>query len=82
MISPFGTPKSLDDVIHLALMTIPLSKVPDQAYLIFKDYLAQKFQVAMLEKPELTEEYKALFEEIVKRPFKVEAKTIEEWKRS
>lgn len=76
-----GTPKNLDEAIHQALCTVPLSKVQEMGYQVLRDYIAQKVQVAMLKRPEMTEEFKELFEDLVRRPFKEEPLTIEEWKR-
>lgn len=62
-----GTPKTLDEAIATAVSFGPLSGLKDRAHAILKDYLAQKFGVAMLKHPEHSEMLKQLFETICKR---------------
>lgn len=62
-----GTPKTLDEAIALALMVGPLSEIRERAYLVLKDYLSQKFGVAMLMHTECDTVLKNLFEDITRR---------------
>lgn len=43
-----GTPKTLDEAIHNGLCVGPLSEVVDRTKHCVRDYLAQRFGVAML----------------------------------
>lgn len=66
---PEGTPKTLDEAIMRALMVGPLSQIKERSYLVLKDYLAQKFGVALLlaTTPEIESVLQVLFEEITRR---------------
>lgn len=65
-----GTPKTLDEAIKFALCVGPLSSVVDRSYFHIKDFLAQRFGVAMLAEndPRVVELLETLFNEIVRRP--------------
>ena len=64
-----GTPKTLDEAIKFALCVGPLSEITERSYLILKDFLSQRFGVAMLlaNDPKVEEALKILFEEITRR---------------
>lgn len=62
-----GTPKNFDEALQQALCVGPLSQIRERSYLVFKDYLAQKFGAAMLKHPEAEEILKKLFDDIVRR---------------
>lgn len=67
--SNMPTPKTLDEAILQALMVGPLNQIRERAYLVMKDFLAQRFGVAMLKEadPRVVSLLEDLFEEIVKR---------------
>ena len=63
-----GTPKTLDEAIKFALCVGPLSDVVDRSYFQIKDFLSQRFGVAMLLADEPTAKaLQILFDEIVRR---------------
>lgn len=64
-----GTPKTLDEAIKFSLCVGPLSEITERTYLILKDFLSQRFGVAMLlsTNTETETALKVLFEEIVRR---------------
>ncbi len=63
-----GTPKTLRDAIE-KIMLVPMVKMKYESYEIIKDYLAQRFQVALLnakrqdEKDRLMELWREIFNE-------------------
>ncbi len=66
------TPKTLDEAIINALCVGPLSEVRDRMYHHVKDFMAQKFGVAMLSpevtsSPEVEKLIQSLFEALTKR---------------
>lgn len=61
-----GTPKTLEEAIFHILVFGPVSKIQEKAPAIIRDFLAQKFNVAMLQNPDKADMLKALFEEIVR----------------
>jgi hypothetical protein len=63
-----GTPQTLDGAIANAICIGPITRVPEQLYIHIKDFLSQKFCIAMLTADE--EEAKMLqnlFDEIIRR---------------
>jgi hypothetical protein len=65
---PFGTPQSLDNAIMNAICMGPCMKVPEQIYAHMKDFLAQKFCIAMLNANEKEAKMlQDLFDEIIRR---------------
>lgn len=69
MPNPDGTPKNLDEAIMAALMVGPLSQIKERSYHVLKDFLSQRFGVAMLmaTNSETETALKVLFEEITRR---------------
>ncbi len=63
-----ATPKTLDEAIMLGICVGPLGDTKNLLYMYIKDFLAQRFQVAMLyaEGDEL-QRLKDLFETIIRR---------------
>lgn len=61
-----GTPKTLQEAIDRALMIGPLSGVQERTFHAVKDFLAQKFGVAMLQNEKSQDALKELFEIITK----------------
>ncbi len=57
-----GTPKTLEEAIHNGLCVGPLSDVVDRTKQCIRDYLAQRFQAAMLKAH--TPEQEALLEDL------------------
>lgn len=66
MIKPQGTPKSLEEAMIQALMHTSLAKMQSEGTKIFKDFLAQKFNIYMFKYPEHSDMLKNLFDEITK----------------
>lgn len=64
-----GTPLTLDQLIEQMLNLKPMHDraLKDHIYHMMKDFLAQKFQTAMLIKPELDSTLTLLFNNITKR---------------
>lgn len=56
-----GTPKSLKEAVILAACTVVGRNYADDFAYIIKDFLANKFQVAMVEHPECGDVIKELF---------------------
>lgn len=75
-----GNSKSLKEAIAIASMVGPLKGMDKRIYEAVVDFLAQKFQVAMLQRPELDEYFKELFDACTKTPFEKPPQTIEEFK--
>lgn len=67
-----GTPKTLDEAIKFSLCVGPLNEITERAYLVLKDFLSQRFGVAMLmaTNQETETALKVLFEEITRRDLK------------
>lgn len=63
-----GTPKTLEEAIFHILVSVPVSKIHEKGHAILRDFLAQKFNAAMLKYPEKTDILMELFEEIVREP--------------
>jgi hypothetical protein len=47
-----GTPKSLNEAVQNALMVGPMNEAPERVVAHVRDFLAQRFGAAMLERPE------------------------------
>lgn len=60
-----GTPKTLDEAIENAICIGPLSELQERMYHHVRDFLAQKFGIAMLDQDEL--QLEILFEAITRR---------------
>lgn len=70
MANGLGTPKDLDEAIKQALCVGPLSEITERTYLILKDFLSQRFGVAMLvaaDDERLVAVLQELFNEITRR---------------
>lgn len=61
-----GTPKTLEEAIFHILVSGPVSKIQEKGPAVIRDFLAQKFNVAMFQNPDKADMLKALFEEIVR----------------
>lgn len=61
-----GTPKNLGEAIHTVKSTVPLNLFDKFAKQVIRDYIAQKFSVAVLKNPDNEKMLMDLFEEIVK----------------
>jgi hypothetical protein len=73
-------PRTFKDVITFSLCVGPLMGAEKRMYDNVKDFMSQKFQVAMLERPELETYYLELWDSIFGNRFKEKPKTIEEFK--
>lgn len=64
-----GTPSTLDDAVTQALCVGPVSEIRDRSYCVLRDFMAQKFSVAMLKSDDegTTKILEDLFRELTKR---------------
>lgn len=63
-----GTPKSLKEAVVVAVCLRPMNKIQDEAPLVIKDFLSQKFGAALLKANSQKEidVIKDLWEQIIK----------------
>ena len=61
----YPTPKTLDEALTIAICQARGPDMLGQFKMIIKDFLAQKFNVAMLQNPDVEQMLKELFKECV-----------------
>lgn len=66
-----GTPKTLDEAVQRAICIGPMNEIKERSYHVLKDFMAQKFSIAMAQAElagEPTERLEALFKSLTERP--------------